>query len=152
MGRMREFENGLLSATVGFVVMSACGGQAPSSASSSAVTKSSSGTASTGVVDSGVQDASLPNCNWPTELDRANYQPGKCVADRVSDLCQVSGLNGKPDCKNLCNPNEYGVSCGGIRPGSGADPNQTNLPLPANCRSLGGDPGGNSHGCCPCEQ
>lgn len=152
MEHVGEFRSVLLSATL--LVSSACGGGHPPStaASGAAVTKSGSGglsvknalgTGGSGPVDSGLEDAALSKCTWPAELDRANAEPGKCVASRVSSNC-TRFPDGHEDCKNECQSDEYALACGGPGPGPYPTPN-----IPANCRlpTIVRAPI-----CCPCGQ
>jgi hypothetical protein len=46
-------------------------------------------------------------------------------------------------CEDVCNPNEFGVSCGGIGPQGGP-------PVPSTCRALAPTPAGVIFACCRC--
>ena len=113
-------------------------------------------------VDDGGTPA-LPACTWP-----AAFVPDgsavECWAARVYLACKVSDGSEREclsdnmlacprpeptagvtdsDCKNVCLPNEYALSCGGAGPERSRDP-------PANCRLLPPNPGGTNYACCPC--
>jgi hypothetical protein len=104
-------------------------------------------------------------CAWPTSLDRMDGSTGQCVAARTYLSCAGSDGSGEtclsddpvqcPDpspisgatfgnCRDLCNPGEYAVACGGPGPGPWPSP-------PAACRILPPNPGGGSVACCPCD-
>ena len=101
-------------------------------------------------------------CTWPAALNDAG--PGACGVARallycsypsgagcscLSDdptTCPGCGPSTGATCTSKCAANEYATSCGGP-PSS----NVTYQGLPASCHSVGGTPGGNLYGCCPCE-
>jgi hypothetical protein len=107
---------------------------------------------------------SYPACHWPAAFD-ATDAGGGCRAGRFRLACdggdaglsvgcisddprQCDGVRVQPDvtftCHDECAPNEFGLVCGGVGPGSApSDP-------PAGCHSFSPTPGGIVFYCCPC--
>jgi hypothetical protein len=152
---------------LGLIWMSACGGKAAQSGSTSTSNSDGQDTSAsaTGSQDSDASTAPLPACGWPASLDPTDGSTGACVAARTYLACQGSNGDGLdcisndltqcpgPNrvvgetfsaCKDECNANEYAVACGGPGPAPPPAP-------PSGCRSLPSGPGGGSISCCPCE-
>jgi hypothetical protein len=115
--------------------------------------------------DAGVEAAPIVACHWPAILDATDAGQGACHAARFSLKCTGSNgvieecLSGEPTqcpggdsampgvsftCRGICAPNEYGVTCGSVGPGSIGQP-------PAGCRGGFWSPGGTVSYCCPCQ-
>jgi len=109
----------------------------------------------TGDADAGA----LPLCTWPSAFDDADVAAGQCVAGRMFLSCEgsnatagclsndgavcpaassVGGAYGW-NCENQCNPDEFGLVCGGTES------------APRKCRMMLPTPGGIVFFCCPCD-
>jgi len=112
--------------------------------------------------DSEDEQVALPSCTWPAELvdvdesTREVCSAGRtllscemiqgthiCVSDNPISCPESSSLPGPSSCTNLCEPDEYVATCGGVGPGAVPDP-------PEGCRTTFTNPGGVSQHCCPC--
>jgi hypothetical protein len=147
-------------AALALMAVSACGGKAAQSDSSSG---SDSG-AQSGSNSSGGVTTTPVACDWPASLDPSDGAIGQCIAARAYLSCEGSTGGGEDclsndpsqcpgpnpiigvtfsGCKDQCAVDEYAVACGGPGPGPWPAP-------PVGCRDLLPGPGGGTVSCCPC--
>jgi hypothetical protein len=107
------------------------------------------------------------SCRWPASLDATDGGAGRCVAKRHRLSCQGGDagvfqecISDSADrcegpsavlgvtftCRDECQPDEYGVVCGGVGPSG-----PSSEPPSATCRSGASTPAGTAFYCCPCD-
>jgi hypothetical protein len=89
-------------------------------------------------------------CTYPSGViceggTGASFPTMACISDDPTSCSGCGSIAGAATCTNMCAPNEYAVSCGGL------DNFEYQQP-PATCVRVGGvTPGGSGFYCCPCE-